>query len=47
MTKYEGVVDYKIIREIHRKVQANASTIQSELGRGQNGLLGLAMQPET
>ena len=43
--KCEGVIDYKIIREIHRKIQANASTIQSELGVGQHGLFGLAMQP--
>ena len=41
ITKFEGVIDYKIIREIHRKTQANASTIQSELGGGQNGILGL------
>ena len=47
ITKCEGVIDYKIIREIHRKIQANASTIQSELGGGQHGLLGLAMQPAT
>ena len=47
ITKCEGVIDYKIIREIHRKVQANASTIQSELGGGKHGLLGLAMQPST
>ena len=26
--KREGVIDYKIICEIHRKIQANASTIQ-------------------
>ena len=47
ITKWEGVINYKIIREIHRKIQANASTIQSELGEGQHGLLGLAMQPAT
>ena len=47
MTKCEGVIDYKIIREIHRKIQANSSIIQSELGGGQHGLLGLAMQPDT
>ena len=47
ITKCEGVIDYKIIRRIHRKIQANASTIQSELGGGQHGLLGLAMQPST
>ena len=34
ITKYEGVIDYKIIREIHRKIQANASIIQSEFGGG-------------
>ena len=27
--KYEGVIDYKTIREIHRKIQANALTTQS------------------
>ena len=43
--KCEGVIDYKIIRETHRKIQANAPTIQSELDKGQHGLLGLAMQP--
>ena len=47
ITKCEGVINYKIIREIHRKIQANASTIQSELGGGQHGLLGLAMLPST
>ena len=47
ITKCEGVIDYKIIREIHRKIQANASTIQSELGGGQHGLLGMAIKPAT
>ena len=47
ITKYEGVIDYKIIRKIHLKVQANASTIQSELVGRQHGLLGLVMQPDT
>ena len=47
ITKCERVIDYKIIREIHRKIQANASTIQSELGGGQHGILGLIMQPAT
>ena len=45
--KCEGVIDYKIIRETHRKIQANMSTIQSELGRGQHGILGLEIQPAT
>ena len=45
--KCEGVIDYKIICKIHLKIQANASTIQSELGWVQHDLLGLAMQPTT
>ena len=45
--KMWGVIDYKIIQEMHRKIQANASTIQSELGGGQHSLLGLVMQPAT
>ena len=47
ITKCEGVINYKIIRKIYRKIQANASTIQSELGGGQHGLLGMEMQPAT
>ena len=47
ITKCEGVIDYKIIRKIHRKVQANASTIKLEFGGGYHGLLRLAMQPAT
>ena len=47
ITKCVGVIDYKIIHEIHRKIQANASTIQSKLEGGQHGLLGLEMQPAT
>ena len=42
-TRFEGVVNYKIIREIHHKIQANASTIQSDIGSGQCGLLSLEM----
>ena len=45
ITKCEGVIDYKIIHKIHRKIQANASTIQSELIGGQHGILRLSMQP--
>ena len=47
ITKYEGVIDYKIIREIHRKIQAIASTIQSDLVGGQYVLFGIAMQLST
>ena len=27
ITNFKGVTDYKIIREIHRKIQANSLTI--------------------
>ena len=36
-----------MIREIHRKIQAIASTIQSELEGGHNDILRLEMQPDT
>ena len=42
--KCEGVVDHNIICIIYLNIQANMSTIQSELGRGQHGILGLEMQ---
>ena len=47
ITKCVGAIYYKINCKIHRKIQANASTIQSELGGGKHGLLRLAMQPAT
>ena len=47
ITKCEETIDYKIIREIHLKTQANVSTIQSELGGGQHGILRMEMQPST
>ena len=46
-SKYEGVIDLKSIREIYRKIQANASNIYSELGRGHHGILGISMKPST
>ena len=45
--RFEGVINYKIIREIHRKIQANDLTIQSKLGGGQHGLLSIAIQQAT
>ena len=36
---------YQIIRDIHRKIQSNASTILSELGGGHHYLIGMAMNP--
>ena len=46
-TKCEGVIDYKIIRRIHREIQAKKSTIQSEPGGGKYGLLIMEIQPAT
>ena len=47
ITNFKGVINYKIIRKIQRKIQANAPTIQSEIGGGQNGLLSLEIQKST
>ena len=44
ITKCEGVINYKIIHEIHLKIKANASTIQSELGGGKHVLLRMEIQ---
>ena len=43
----EGIIDYKVICEIHRKIQENTSTVQSEIGRGQHGILNLTIQLAT
>ena len=45
--KFEGFIDYKIIRKIHHKIQINASIIHSELGGRQHGILGLKIQTAT
>ena len=34
ITKFEGVIDYNIIRKIYNKIQANLSTIQSKTRKG-------------
>ena len=47
IVKCEGVINYKIIQKIHLKIQANTSIVQSELGGGHHGLLGLEMKPAT
>ena len=41
---FEEVIDYKTIYDIHHKIQANASTIQSKLVRRQHGILKLVIQ---
>ena len=47
VTKCERVHYYKILRKIHRKIQSNASTIQSKLGGGNNVIIGMEMQTVT
>ena len=41
IAKCEGVMDYKIIRKIHHKIQVNAPTIQSELNERPHVLPGM------
>ena len=43
--KKNWIIDYETIRKTYRKIQANTSTIQSELGGGQHSLFGMEMQP--
>ena len=39
----EGELDFKSIKEIEKIIVTNASSIESELGGGQHGLLGLVV----
>jgi hypothetical protein len=43
--KQTGTPTYESINEVHQKLKANASSIQSELGGGTHGLLGLMLRP--
>ena len=45
--KIPGRPTFETISEIHTKLKANASSVQSELGGGTHGLLGLTLQPGT
>ena len=47
ITKFEGVIDYNIIREMNHKIQAKISTIQSEICGRHHGLLGIEMKQDT
>ena len=40
-----GMPTYETIQETHMLLKANAASIQSELGGGAHGLLGLALSP--
>lgn len=41
LTKVHGPLDYPILKILEKEVAANAASIQSDLGGGQNGHLGL------
>ena len=40
-----GMPTYETIQETHMLLKANAASVQSELGGGAHGLLGLALSP--
>ena len=42
-----GPPTFEKIEATHAKIKANAASIQSELGGGAHGLLGIALNPET
>ena len=41
--KHTGMPTYETIQSVHRKLKANAASIQSELGGGAHRLLGLTL----
>ena len=45
--KFPGRPDFDSIAAVHTKLKANAASIHSNLGGGNHGLLGLALQPGT
>ena len=45
--KFPGRPDFDAIAAVHTKLKANAASIHSNLGGGNHGLLGLALQPGT
>ena len=42
-----GMPTHDIIAAVHRKLKANAASVESTLGGGTHGLLGLTILPET
>ena len=45
LTKVHGALDYVTLKILEKEVAANAASIQSDLGGGQNGHLGLVKSP--
>ena len=46
MPKHNGMPTYETIQSVHQKLKANAASIQSELGGGAHGLLGLILSDQ-
>ena len=45
--KQPGLPTYTIISEVHKELKTNVSSVHSNLGGGQHGLLGLTLQDST
>ena len=45
ITRVEGEPTFKTIKEVKKCIITNASSIESKLGGGQHGLLGLVISP--
>ena len=45
LPKIHGKPDFKSLKELKDKIKANASKIQSDLGGGQHGNLGMCLTP--
>ena len=45
ITRVEGEPTFKTIKEVEKCIITNASSIESKLGGGQHGLLGLVISP--
>lgn len=45
LTPIPGVPDYEALAELHTQVNSNSSSIQSNLGGGNHGLLAVTLEP--
>ena len=46
LTKIQGQPDFPSLKTIKDELKANATTVPTELGGGENGHLGLVLTPE-
>ena len=47
ITRQPGLLTYSVINDAHQMFKSNATFIQSKLGGGDHGLLGLVLQAAT